>query len=79
MIVNIVFIKKLKKSLEKLLNDEEYNYFTISGNQALMNRNKNDYIEEVAKRPLNDKEYKKYCFMSSSKYHYIAATNQMLY
>ena len=37
MIVNIVFIKKLKKSLEKLLNDEEYNYFTISGNQALMN------------------------------------------
>ena len=58
MIVNIVFIKKLKKSLEKLLNDEEYNYFTISGNQALMNRNKNDYIEEVAKRPLNDKEYK---------------------
>ena len=59
--------------MEKLLNDEEYDHFTVSENQALINRSKNNYIEENPKKWLNDKEYD-CCSMNNSKHHYTAIT-----
>ena len=45
-----------EKAIKTLLNDEEYYDFTISENQALINRIKNDYLEVNTKNPLNDKK-----------------------